>query len=63
MKIPILFSVNNIILCYIVAFPIILHKKPMRYSHSENIACVMDLRKRGNILVPFVLHSDQYRQQ
>ena len=64
-----IFSVNNIILCYIVAFPnimafpIILHKKPMRYSHSENIVCVMGLRKRGNILVPFVLNSDQYRQQ
>lgn len=70
MKIPILFSVNNIILYYnivafpnIMAFPIILHKKPMKYFHSENIVCVIGLRKRGKILVPFVLNSDQYRQR
>jgi len=35
----------------------------MKYFHSENIVCVMGLRKRGKILFPFVLNSDQYRQQ
>lgn len=70
MKIPILCSVNNIILCYNVVafpnkmtFPIMLHNKSMKYFHSKNTVCVMGLRKRGKFLVTFVLNSDQYRQQ
>lgn len=27
----------------------------MKYFHWENVVCVMGLRKRGKILVPFVL--------
>lgn len=70
MKIPLLNCVNNILLYYnivafpnITALPIILHKKPMKYFQSENIVYVMGLRKRGKILVPFVLNCDQYRRQ
>lgn len=46
-----------------MAFPIILRKKPMKYFLPEKIVCVVALRKRSTILVPFVLHGDQYRQQ
>lgn len=34
-----------------------LNNKPMKNFHSENILCVMELRKSGNILVPFLLLS------